>query len=59
MVNNEFTNPIPTRLKNVAKGGHVAGAKDIIDDALGKTQEEINAEIIARLEALENQRYVQ
>ena len=53
MANNEFTSPIPARLKNVAKGGHVAGAKDIIDDVLGKTQEEINAEIIARLNALE------
>lgn len=55
MANNEFTIPIPAKLKNVAKGGHVAGAKDIIDDVLGKTQEQINAEVIARLQALENQ----
>lgn len=49
----EKINPIPARLKNVAVGGHVAGASDIIDDELGKTQSEINADIIARLEALE------
>lgn len=49
----EFTIPIPARLKNVAINGHVAGTEDIIDDALGKTQDEINAEIIARLNALE------
>lgn len=46
MANNEFTIPIPARLKNVAKGGHVAGAKDIIDDALGKEQSAINQERI-------------
>lgn len=46
MANNEFTIPIPARLKNVAKGGHVAGAEDIIDDALGKEQSEINQERI-------------
>lgn len=44
---------IPARLKNAAVNGHVAGADDIIDDELGKTQNVINAEIIARLEALE------
>lgn len=46
MTNNEFTIPIPARLKNVAKGGHVAGAEDIIDDALGKEQSEINQDRI-------------
>jgi hypothetical protein len=29
--------PIPARLKNVSRGGHVAGAEDIIDDSLQKT----------------------
>lgn len=33
---------IPTRIKNVAKGGHVTGTEDIIDDDLGMTQDEIN-----------------
>lgn len=42
MANNEFTIPIPARLKNVAKGGHVAGAQDIIDDELGLEQSVIN-----------------
>lgn len=50
MANNEFTIPIPARLKNVAKGGHVAGAKDIIDDALGKEQSEINQEVSEAIE---------
>ncbi len=45
--------PIPARVYNAAEGGHVAGTEDIIDDASGKTQKEINAEIFARLEALE------
>ena len=35
--------PIPHRLKNMTVGGHVAGAIDIIDDALGRNQEEVNA----------------
>jgi hypothetical protein len=34
---------IPARIKNIAKGGHVAGVEDIIDDVSGKTQKEINA----------------
>lgn len=50
MANNEFTIPIPARLKNVAKGGHVAGAEDIIDDALGKEQSEINQEVSEAIE---------
>lgn len=41
----EITQPIPARLRNVAVNGHVAGAADIIDDNLNKTQAEINAEI--------------
>ncbi len=49
----EIIQPIPARIKNVAIGGHVAGAEDIIDDNLGKTQDEINAEILERLSALE------
>lgn len=51
---NENRSPIPSRLYNAAKGGHVAGTEDIIDDESGKTQKEINAEIFARLEALED-----
>lgn len=34
--------PIPHRLKNVAIGGHVAGAIDIYDDKLFKNQQDIN-----------------
>lgn len=37
---------IPSRLKNASVGGHVAGAADIIDDALNKTQEEINGIVL-------------
>ena len=33
---------IPTRIRNAAKGGHVTGAEDIIDDVLNKTQDIIN-----------------
>lgn len=36
--------PIPHRLKNMAVGGHVAGAVDIIDDLKDKDQQTINAE---------------
>lgn len=36
--------PIPHRLKNMAVGGHVAGAVDILDDKKGKNQEVINEE---------------
>lgn len=35
---------IPNRIKNASKGGHVAGASDIIDDNLGLSQEDINAD---------------
>lgn len=35
--------PIPHRLKNMAVGGHVAGAEDI-DAGNGKTQQDINAD---------------
>lgn len=35
---------IPSRLKNCAIGGHVAGTSDIIDDEKGKTQDVINTE---------------
>ena len=44
---------IPTRIKNASKGGYVAGTEDIIDDASGKTQSVINAEVLARLKVLE------
>ena len=40
----EKIQPIPHRLKNMAVGGHVAGAEDILDDALSKNQQEINAD---------------
>ena len=43
---------IPTRIKNAAKGGHVTGTEDIIDDALGKTQAEINVGTYAALAEL-------
>lgn len=53
---------IPSRLKNASVGGHVAGAADIYDDALEKTQEAINNDlyapsegIISRVETLEDQ----
>lgn len=38
----EVIQTIPARVKNMAIGGHVAGADDIIDDDLGMTQDEIN-----------------
>lgn len=41
----EQVNLIPARLKSAVVGGHVAGAADIIDDAKGKTQNQINAEV--------------
>ena len=43
----EVVQPIPARLKNVAVGGHVAGADDIIDDALGIVQSDVNEKVIA------------
>ena len=42
----ENKQPIPARLYNAAKGGHVAGAIDIIDDILNKTQDTINQETV-------------
>lgn len=52
---------IPTRLKNAAENDYVAGAEDILDDALNKTQEEINAIVLTpsagiddRLRTIEN-----
>lgn len=47
---NENRSPIPSRLYNAAKGGHVAGTADIIDDNKGKTQEVINKETDSALE---------
>lgn len=38
---------IPARLKNAAVNGHVAGAEDIIDDVLNRTQNDINEEVAA------------
>lgn len=42
----EQINKIPARLKNMAKNGHVAGADDIIDDVLDKTQDQVNQDLI-------------
>ena len=36
--------PIPHRLKNMAVGGHVAGAIDVLDDNLNRNQQDINAD---------------
>lgn len=47
---NENRSPIPSRLYNAAKGGHVAGTADIIDDDKGKTQDVINKETDSALE---------
>ena len=41
--------PIPHRLKNMAVGGHVAGAEDI-DAGNGKTQQDINADTYRKAE---------
>ena len=38
----EIIQSIPARLRNVAVGGHVAGADQIIDDSWNMTQDEIN-----------------
>lgn len=43
----EIISPIPSRLRNVVVGGHVAGADQIIDDAWNMTQEEINNIVMA------------
>ena len=40
---------IPSRIKNAAVGGHVAGAEDIYDDEQNKTQAAINAELIGAI----------
>ena len=44
MATNEQLIPIPGRLHSLAPEGHVAGADEIYDDALGKTQAQINQE---------------
>ena len=46
----ENRSPIPSRLYNAAKGGHVAGTADIIDDDKDKTQDVINKEMDSALE---------
>lgn len=47
---------IPKRQKCVNKEEpYIGGAEDVIDDALGKTQAEINADILARLAASEGE----
>lgn len=44
---------IPGRLKNIAVSSYLAGASDIIDDSLGKSQQEINAEVTSTEEDLD------
>ena len=44
---------IPGRLKNIAVSNYLAGASDIIDDSLGKSQQEINAEVTSTEEDLD------
>ena len=44
--------PIPHRLKNMAVGGHVAGAMDILDDLKDKDQQTINAEVDESINSL-------
>ena len=44
---------IPARLKNIANNGHVAGASDIIDDALNKLQSQVNQELITSDQTLD------
>ena len=41
----EIVQPIPARLKNISINGHVAGTEDIVDDAKGMTQQEINSSV--------------
>lgn len=41
----EAINYIPNRVRNAAVGGHVCGAVDIIDDALGLEQSSINEDV--------------
>lgn len=41
----EAINYIPNRVRNAAVGGHVCGAADIIDDALGLEQSSINEDV--------------
>lgn len=51
----EQVNLIPARLKSAVVGGHVAGADQIIDDNLGKTQNTINAETNSKFEQIDNE----
>ena len=44
MATNEHIINVPGRIRNSAVDGHVAGAEDIFDDTLEKTQAEINSE---------------
>ena len=48
----EHINLIPSRIKNAAVGGHVAGTEDIIDDTLNKTQQQINTSFQAAIEGI-------
>lgn len=41
----EVISPIPARIKNMAIGGHVAGADDIYDEVLMENQEIINSRV--------------
>ena len=44
---------VPGRMHSATTEGVLAGADEIMDDALGKTQAEINQDILERLAALE------
>lgn len=45
MATNETLIPVPGRLHSIAVEGHVAGADEIYDDSLEKTQSTINSEV--------------
>ena len=45
MATNEQLIPIPGRLHSLAPEGHVAGADEIYDDDLQKSQSDINADV--------------
>ena len=44
---------IPGRLHSVVSDSIATGANEVYDDILGKSQQQINSELIARIEALE------
>lgn len=54
----EQISPIPARVKNVAIGGHVAGADDIYDEILMENQEVINSRITQGIADINNSKGV-